>query len=323
MIKIALFCDSVSTKSGIIRYCDLLKSLIEKYSDCKVDVFSNLSYKRVLNCVNFYDKREIRKILLTNSYDVVHINGFISTIPYCIFSVLQSLKYPAQIVYTPHAHPFYTLNHPMRNKLFFHLFVKKILKKANTIISINKEDFDFFSKYNTNVVTIPHWKTRDLDVKQKVGNKKPIILFVGRNDSNKNLKALYELPRDEYKIICVTNIKPEREDFEYMSNLTDEELMQLYSSVSLTVIPSRYEAFSYTALESLLVGTPILVSNRVRIVDFLEGVKGVVQYNYDDKHDFNNKVKIALEQIVEVEKVKEIFSEQKAFEKYERVYKCK
>ena len=39
----------------------------------------------------------------------------------------------------------------------------------------------FFSKYNTNVVTIPHWNTRDLDVKQKVGNKKPIILFVGRN----------------------------------------------------------------------------------------------------------------------------------------------
>lgn len=126
------------------------------------------------------------------------------------------------LIFTPHAHPFYTLNHPFLNKIF----IKRIIKKANKIISINKEDFNFFSKYNNNVVTIPHWYGKDAmsNMTQKNKLSKPVILFVGRNNANKNLSLLYSLPKDKYQVICVTNTKPEREDFIFKNRISDEEL---------------------------------------------------------------------------------------------------
>ena len=244
----------------------------------------------------------------------------ISTIPYFVYTTICSLKLKTPIIYTPHAHPFYTLNHPFRNRFFFHLFVKIILKKANSVVSINKKDYQFFCKYNKNVITIPHWSTRDIPYSKKDDVKTPKLLFVGRNDANKNLKALYSIPKDKYKITCVTNIKPKRDDFDFVSGLTDDELIELYSKSSLTVIPSRYEAFSYAAMESLLAGTPILVSDRVRIVDFLEGIDGVTQYKYEDENDLNNKLEKAIKQNVEIDKVRNIFSAEKAFEKYNSLY---
>lgn len=320
MIKIAIFCDTPKTISGIVRYCNLLKDLLETYGDFKVSVFSNIPYKRIANVFNIYDKKSIKKALLSEDFDIIHINGFISTIPYFVYSAIKSLMLRVSIVYTPHAHPFYTLAHPVRNRFFFNIFVKKILKKADYLISINNEDYKFFRKFNNNVITIPHWTIKEIPKKQKDKYIKPIILFVGRNDSNKNLRELYSLPKDKYKIICVTNIKPDRDDFEFKEGVTDEELISLYSNASLTVVPSKYEAFSYTAMESLLAGTPILVSDRVRIFDFLEGVTGVMQYKFQDKNDFLAKIDEIINQKVDVEKVEDIFSKQKAFEKYNHIY---
>ena len=322
MTKIALFCDTPKTLGGIVSHCNALKALLEKGGEYNVSVFSNLQYRNCFGIFKLYDKRAIKNALLSDDFDIVHIHGFISTIPQSVISCMKALKMKVPVVYTPHAHPFYTLNHPLRNKLFFHLRVKLVLKIADTVISINKEDFSFFKKYNKNVVTIPHWSERFDDhalANQK--REKPIILFVGRNDENKNLKALYDLPQNKYEVICVTNTKPEREDFIFKCRISDDELSSLYKQAALTVVPSRYEAFSYVALDSLCAGTPVLLSDRVRIADFLQGVSGVTVCAYDKPEQLMKKIDEAIATNVDVAKVKQIFSADTAFASYSAVYK--
>lgn len=321
MTNIALFCDTPKTKSGIVMYCESLKALLEEGGEYSVSVFSSLPYKRYFSLFNVYDRSEIRSALRSKDFDIIHINGFISTLPFFVTSAMRSLKMHTPFVYTPHAHPFHTLRHPFRNRIFFHLFVKPVLRRADAVISINKEDFAFFTRYNRNVVTIPHWSNRDIEARPKPAREKPVILFVGRNDDNKNLKALYSLPTEKYEVICVTNTKPERDDFVFRTRISDEELSALYASASLTVVPSRYEAFSYTALESLLAGTPVLLSDRVRIADFLDGTGGVTVYDYEKPEEFSQNIDGAMGKRVDVEKVHRLFSAEGAREQYMNVYK--
>ena len=322
MIKIAFFCDTPKTFGGIVSHCNSLKNLLERNGEFKVSVFSNLPCKRWFNSFPVYDKTAIKTALLSEDFDIIHIHGFISVIPKTIFSCINELKMKKPLVYTPHAHPFYTLNHPFRNRLFFHFRVKPILKFAQAIISINKEDFAFFRKYNDFVITIPHWSNKFVQrTEQKRINEKNMILFVGRNDANKNLKSLYALPQEKYEVVCVTNIKPEREDFIFKYRISDEELNSLYQRAALTVVPSRYEAFSYAALDSLCAGVPVLLSDRVRIADFLHGVSGITVYEYDKPEQFVKKIDEAMGKSVDIEKVRKIFSAESAFESYSALYK--
>ena len=320
MIKVALFCDTSKALGGIYTYCLALKKLMESSNKYSVTVFHDLPYKQRFKYFQVYDETTIASALQSDDYDIIHINGFISTIPFFLNKVIKSLNINKPIVFTPHAHPFRTLNHPFLNRLYFHFFIKPILIKANTVISINKEDSSFLLKYNKNVFTIPHWSDKKIEPKQKRLSEKPTLLFVGRNEDNKNLKILYSLPKDKYKIICVTNIKPDRDDFIFKTRISYEELLSLYAKASLTVVPSRYEAFSYAAMESLLSGTPVLISNRVRIADFLNNTSGVTIYDYENTSDFINKIDDAIKQVVDVGRVRNVFSFEKAFQSYSQIY---
>lgn len=94
-----------------------------------------------------------------------------------------------------------------------------------------------------------------------------MVLFVGRNDTNKGIEHLYSLP-DNYRVHCVCKGTVKRNDFILHQNLGDAELACLYRQASVVVVPSRYEAFSLVALEALQYHTPVVISERVRIGDY-------------------------------------------------------
>jgi glycosyltransferase involved in cell wall biosynthesis len=98
------------------------------------------------------------------------------------------------------------------------------------------------------------------------------------------------------------------------------ELATLYAKASLVVIPSKYEAFSYAALEALSYGTPVLLSERVRIADYLDGVKGFQIFHYGDHTDFLNKIALSLGMVVETDKIKKIFDPEMIKEHYRSIY---
>ncbi len=147
-----------------------------------------------------------------------------------------------------------------------------------------------------------------------------MILFVGRNESNKGMDYLYQIPQ-EYEVHCVTRGGLKRSDFVKHENITETELRNLYESSSLVVIPSRYEAFSYVALEALSYGTPIVVSDRVEIVDYLKESQSYSVFSYGNVVDFLSKIESTIGKFVDRDTLLYPFKPDNVREKYIKLFK--
>lgn len=250
--------------------------------------------------------------------DIVHINGY--TAMGSIQAFVMAHRLHKKIVYTAHWHPFYCLRHPILGKLFFSILFRPLIKKwADTITTINNEDTRFFQAFHSNVVQIPHClKPKTIRRKQ---HKTNLILFVGRiDDPVKGIEHLYHLPNEKYEIHCVGKGLLSRKDFHQHINISDEDLAFLYAEAALLVIPSKYEAFSYAALEALSYGTPVLMSERVRIADYLQDIQGYQVFKYGDYDDFAQKVQSTIGMTVDTESVIRKFSPDVFKEKYRSLY---
>lgn len=322
-MRVAMFCDTpvYGGGGGIYSHCCSLKSILEEMG-IQVDLYSNISYSKIW-LLKIYHLKEIKALLKKNDYDYFHVHGFMTLLPWQILNLKKNKKLGAKIVYSPHFHPFYTLRHPKISKIFFVLFSKYVLKNVDKIIASNSEDNVLFLKYNKNCYQIPHWiniSEKFFQEKSIEKKNKPQILFVGRNDDNKNLKQLYVLPKDKYNVVCVTNIKPERDDFVFKTNLSYSELIDEYIKSDLLVVSSKYESFSLVALESLCCSTPVLLSDRVRIIDYIKESSGVNVYEFNNDADFLEKVESSVSQCVDFSFVKEFFSTEKAMSRYSKVF---
>ena len=148
-----------------------------------------------------------------------------------------------------------------------------------------------------------------------------MILFVGRaDDPVKGIEHLYEIPVDKYEIHCVGKGSLCRKDFHQYIGITNHELAELYSKASVLVVPSKYEAFSYAALEALSYGTPVVMSERVRIADYLKGIEGWFVFQYHNYKDFLEKIDLAFDAKVDSMSVSQIFAPEKAKKIYRDIY---
>lgn len=192
----------------------------------------------------------------------------------------------------------------------------------NAIVTINNEDTLFFKRFSNKVFQISHWKyfqnKEEVGIVQRLGNR---LLFIGRtNDKNKGFDYLRYLPKDKYDIQIVGDyIKTDRTDFHFNYNITDKQLIELYKSSSALLIPSRYEAFSYVALEALSFGTKILISDRVRIADYLPNGSYIV-FKYGNIRSFINSVDKIKDSSINADNILEKFEPIYAYEKYKRMY---
>lgn len=309
MTKVLLISENPpSIYGGIERHCYNIKLLFKDDNNIIIEALSkeqiNFQHIKIANKIVFSQK-ELTKAIIESKCDIVHIHGFAS------FVVCQAIhaahKAGKKIIYTAHFHPFKRLDKPLFGFLFFHILLKPLLPKIHTIICINKEDTAFFKQYHNNVVTIPNWlNTKATTIPTK--KQSNIILFVGRNDKNKSPQYLYDVP-PKYEIHCVTNSnKNLSKDFIYHYKISDQELNELYRNSALLVVPSRYEAFSYVVLEALNQGTPVLISNNVRIADYIANIQGVTIFQYGNHTDFQQKISIACNQTVDIARIQEIFS---------------
>ena len=253
--------------------------------------------------------------------DIIHINGY--TAMGTVQAFLLARHYGKKIVYTAHWHPFRMLSHPLAGKIFFNVFLRGLIRRyADKVVCINNEDTAFFSRFCKRVVRIPHWfyAKRPDTLPQK---KKDMVLFVGRvNDHVKGIDYIYALPEGKYDIHCVGNgtLPRQRADITHHVNISDEALGRLYAQASLLVIPSMYEAFSYVALEAFSFGTPVVMSDRVRIADYLDGVQGYAVFPYGDKQAFVEKVEVTIGCPVDVATILSIFDRNRIRTLYKELY---
>ena len=141
------------------------------------------------------------------------------------------------------------------------------------------------------------------------------------SDVNKGVEHLYHLPEGKYEIhtVGVGDI-PVRSDIFRHINIPLEELEELYERASLLVVPSKYEAFSYVSLEALVKGTPSLVSQGVRIADYLTDIKGCYVFNFHDYDAFVRGVEQTIGSNVDVDGVLRLFSPERVKDLYRSVF---
>ena len=274
MRKVLLFFDvPFSQSDGISSHCEALLCLLKNNSSIELAKAQSIERRYSMFLRRFYYPHfdKLCKYIKQDASDVVHVHGLAS---FCSMQVvIASLIAKKKIVFSPHYHPFKTMSSPFLMKVYWTLMARFVISKVDCIVTINNEDTSFFKKVHKNVVMIPHWlSNEDADFDNNI-KQKNMILFVGRNDSNKRLDMLYDLPHNIYEVHCVTAGNVLRKDFIVHSNVPVEELKQLYKRASLLVVPSKYEAFSLVALEALWYNTPVVVSDRVRIIDHLDNCK--------------------------------------------------
>lgn len=278
---------------GIMRYCEELNKLFQLDSDYSVSIARDIPHPhKFWGAV--YDPRELETLIIDSKCDIVHINGFATLGVKQAFSCANKLG--KKIAYTPHWHPFWSLKHNMLGRVFFKCYIEPSVKTmVDGVITFNNEDTKFFNEFNSNVIKIPHWMSSFSGNKQYSCKRiKNMILFVGGrlNETNKGVEHLYRLPEGKYNIhfVGVGNV-PTRSDITVHSNISDEELMSLYHLSSLVVVPSRYESFSYVTLEALVAGASVVISDRVRIGDYISECPKCRVFKFKDFEDFNIAVK--------------------------------
>lgn len=319
MIKIALI-RNVSPKNlygGIRKHCDALYTLFKDDEKVQILPIQNIPGGEIpIIKKRYFNTKQIFNYIKNNEADIFHIHGFAS------FDVIQSILIAKflrkKIIYSPHFHPFAYLQNPLLGKLYFYLALRPLLSFVKFIITISNTDTDFFKKFHKNVNRIPH-QFDSSTIKSTNIKEENMILFVGRNEENKGIKHLYELPL-KYQVHCVTKGKLERDDFIIHSNISNEELDHLYSKASLVVIPSRYEAFSYVALEALAHGTPVVMSNTVKISDYLIGLRGFSTFTYLNSKEFIEAVTTTIGTKVDTTSILEQFKPDVIKQMYKNIY---
>lgn len=111
----------------------------------------------------------------------------------------------------------------------------------------------------------------DLDWWRPAGfavNKRPRILFVGgdfeRKGGNLVLEAYRSLPKGSAELILVTRSSvPPEEGVKVYGNIqpNSAELLGLYQSCDIFVLPSYAEAFGISAVEASAMGLPVIATN--------------------------------------------------------------
>jgi glycosyltransferase involved in cell wall biosynthesis len=130
------------------------------------------------------------------------------------------------------------------------------------------------------------------------------IAWVANFRYQKNLKLLFEiaqsLPAEEFKIAGNPNSKIDAESKEYVEKLEKlpnvkfmgkverEDILQFLGNAKFLLNTSRYEGFSNTFLESMIVGTPILTTKLVNPDGIIsENHLGII---YEDASDVVQKI---------------------------------
>jgi glycosyltransferase involved in cell wall biosynthesis len=178
-----------------------------------------------------------------------------------------------------------------KDKAQLALWGKYSLNHASKIITISnssKDDIIEEYKIQPQKVTVVHLgiknESRSMNhesgekMMDKLGIKKPYILFVGTLQPRKNIARLIEalslLSDKDVNLVVIGRRGWHYEDIlsaptrfgvedrvKFLENVSDEDLPEFYKEAELFVLPSLYEGFGLPVLEAMKNGCPVATSD--------------------------------------------------------------
>lgn len=130
-------------------------------------------------------------------------------------------------------------------------------------------------------------------------SREKIVIHVGtstRKNPEISIKTI-EILRDmgyDVKLVLIGNYRVDKEWVIVKNRCPDIDLRKLYSEAFVSIHPSTWEGFSYSALEAQASGTPVVVGPGVPDEALIEGKTGFKIRSYDPR-EYAEKIKLLLE----------------------------
>lgn len=235
-------------------------------------------------------KHLILKIKKTKQPLIIHIHAWWNLVSILACLIAQLYKVP--VVLSPRGtlsnYSFQT-NHSFIKKWIHLLLGKKLLSNCNFHCTSEAEKNEILQFSNTKkILVIPNFVTIPAQVKSNLKLKGPILklLFFSRVEAKKGLEVLlqalagidfpYQLTiagtgETDY-LHSIQNLvaKNSMEPFVTWIGFQDQETkFQVLQAHDLLILPSYNENFGNVVIESLAVGTPVLISNQVGLANYV------------------------------------------------------
>ncbi len=254
-------------------------------------------YKRLNRANNSHSA--VSKNRSENMYPIVHIHAWWNMVS--VGACLVALLFSGRVLLSPRGTlSNYSFNNRKRFlKNTFHQFIgKALLKRCHFHVSTEKEKIDILSLVNPKSITIiPNFvnllrgveEAGDLEIETHTqARHEPVfrLLFLSRVEEKKGLdnllKALEQI-KIPFRLTVAGGGQPDY--LSYLKNLESELRLtdkitwlgplnqqlkfQVLARHDLMVLPSHDESFANVVIESLSVGTPVLLSEKVGLADYV------------------------------------------------------
>ncbi|MEL0238394.1 MAG: glycosyltransferase family 4 protein [Gammaproteobacteria bacterium] len=294
--KILHFIDSESyRKEGGIE--SVVRNITENYRNdlykhrvCCRDSFVS---KKVLN-YKFPDAIKLKKILNEEKPYLVHFHG---SGPNIWISITLLLHKNIPIFLSPSYHPPWTTKRPIMayiNKLFLNL----VMNQDIYIAFSTKYEVNQFRLEKKNFIIMPPFFMNSKISKKKLNQ----VLFVGRDDNHKGLDVYIMIAKEFPTINFIAVTKPKRKyqvsnNLSFLSNISNKEIEELYADSKLLILPSSYESFGGVVFEALSKDCMVIISDRVKCIEYLENNKNVFLFKFKNKSQNIQSIKTIMKKL--------------------------
>ena len=268
--------------------------------------------------------KELKKIIDEEKFDIIHCHTPMGAVVARLAAKKARHKYGTRVIYTAHGFHFYK-GSPKLNWLLFYPVEKYLAKYTDTLITINKEDYELaknkFSKRCKDIQYVPgvgiDTKKFDIKMSEKEKNKfkeslglKPndyVLTCVARLDKNKNQGFLIDVMEElvkENKNIHLLLVGPDELNGYYQKLSSDkkldnnvhflgrrEDVPELLAITDIVVSASLREGLPVNVMEAFAAGKPVVALNCRGMKDLVEDGKNGYVVDQKDCDGFSKYIK--------------------------------
>ncbi len=167
-------------------------------------------------------------------------------------------------------------------------FIKHFLVLfASKILLYNEVDKDYLPEYSKKKVILVKNGFHKIEHSLAVNEKGNYILFAGGTSLIKGYEVIFQIAKStNYKFIIAGNNKQgeniDTKNIQFIGLIPSDNLYDYIKKAKIVIIPSLYDTFSVLALESLYLGTPIIISQRCGISRYIKHLEDAIIVEPDD-----------------------------------------
>ncbi len=227
-----------------------------------------------------------------HTYDLIHIHAWwnLVSVLCALICIIRKKSFVLSPRGTLSNYSFF--NRTVSAKKYFHLlFGKLLLKKANFLLTSKKEETDILKLLGKNIKTavIPNFVRLQKTVSDRhfLENQVLRAVFLSRIEEKKGLEFLFQaLANTNFPLILTIAGDGDDKYLSKLKNLSvqlnvsnkikwigfvnNDQKFNLLSTNNLMILPSFDENFANVVIESLSVGTAVLITENVGLADFVQ-----------------------------------------------------